>query len=197
VADLIRGLMQRIPRGLLGFLDVKTGGTYPTALGGVLTPTLDLSAWYASGAELLTGVGTTVNDATVDGTRINMTVTSPTNLSDGTLVRVPQTEIWLLPQWTVDPGVDIAGGDVADFGPCVANDNGFYMPPSMLAGDIKGEIGVIGQDHFGPARSLLAFPPGLFLRPGETMQMIVYQSLFPSAGSVQPRSRFLLQRFRI
>jgi len=197
MADLIKGLMQRIPRGLLGFLDVKTGGTYPTALGGLLQPTIDLTQWYMTGAELLTGVGTVVNDATVDGTRIDITITSPTDFADGSELRVPQTEIWLIPQWTVDPGVDLAGGDVCEVGPCIANDNGFYMPPTLMAGDRQGAIGVIGQDHFGPARSLVAFPPGLFVRPGELVQMMVYQSLFPSAASVLPRSRFQLLRFRI
>jgi len=160
MAELIRGLMQRIPRGLLAFLDVKTGGTYPTALGGMLQPVLDLQAWYASEATHYLGTnagqGTTAGNATFP-----IVLTTPTNIVVGGKLQVPQTETWLVTNWSVfNESAGVVATDYIDVVPVLRDPAITYnvCPPTTLDGAIA-----FGQTAWSMRRSIRApilVPPG-------------------------------------
>jgi len=192
VADLIRGLMQRIPRGLLSFLDVKTGGTYPTLLGGILQPHIDLNPWYASEALQLTGVGDAAATQ-VAGGRLAITTTSVEDLVAGAgALIVPNTEIWLITQATATASIE-AAGDVVDVSMCInANPTAvrFYVPPQVLVGNPDRAA------QNWSARVLSVPPPGLLVAPGESIGFVIHQWTIAAAGTATPILRFKLMRFR-
>jgi len=191
MADLIKGLMQRIPRGLLSFLDVKTGGTYPTALGGLLQPTIDLNPWYASEALQLTASATAVGTQ-VAGTRLPIVSTTVEDLvaGAGQLV-VPNTEIWLITEATCGASAATAG-DVLDICMVImanAVATRFYIPPQV-------QIGNPDRAAANMSAWALSVPgPGLFVAPGEEIMIQVLQWTV-AAGTEAPILRLKLMRFR-
>lgn len=191
VDNLIRGALQRIPRGLLGFLDVKVGGTYPTVMSGLLQPTLDLQSWYASEGQQLTGTGAAIGTA-VGLTQLRITSTAPENLSNGTALIVPQNEIWLLTEWLVQC-FHAAAGDFFDTSPVVyangVSSSRLYSPACALSGDpYRPEANVFAS------RSIIK---PVFVTPGEEIAMYVNMALAAAGTPHTPISRFKLLRFKV
>lgn len=160
MAELIRGLMQRIPRGLLGLLDVKTGGTYPTVLNGSLQAVIDLQAWY--GAEATHYLGTNAGQGTTTGNAsFPIVLTTPTNIVTGGALRVPQTETWYIQTWSVyNEAAGMTATDYVDVSPVLRDPATTYNwdPPSTLTGAIA-----FGQTLWAMRRSIthpILAPPG-------------------------------------
>lgn len=75
------GNVNRIPRGLLAFLDSQTQGENPASLGAVVAPTLDMERFYRSAARYAFGH---VGNLTFD------------SLTDHATLTVPENEVWFL-----------------------------------------------------------------------------------------------------
>jgi hypothetical protein len=185
------GKIQRIPRGLLSFLQVSTSAEYPVALANQLLPTMDLTNWYGAEGEHITGTGAAIGTVT-GGTQLRITATAPnTTLSDGTSMTVPQNEIWLVSEWLVQC-FHAAAGDFFDVSPAVyfhnVSSSRFYSPATALSGDPN-----INAANIWAHRAIMR---PVLLAPGEEVAMLVNRALAAAGTPHTPVSRFKLLRFR-
>lgn len=191
MAELIRGLMQRIPRGLLSFLDVKTGGTYPTVLGGLLQPTIDLTEWYGAEAQHYTAVGAAVG-TTVAGNKLPFTATSVTDLTNGANLVVPDREIWRLNEATVDLGNGANAADIFHCALCIrfnTTANRFFIPPQTLHGDPGAGVAF--------NRAYYALDRPLLVAPGNEIALETIRVSAAAGTPFTPTARLVLARFTI
>lgn len=105
-----------LPFGLLGFLGVKNGGRYPRDLHSSIQPMFEMLRWYVA-ANCLEVSSTSpafqlvANEA--GSTTHLITATTPTDLTTGGSLVVPQTEFWWVDRWSVNwvlnaqPGAEI------------------------------------------------------------------------------------------
>lgn len=75
------GNVNRIPRGLLAYLDSQTQGENPASMGAVVAPTLDMERFYRSAARYSFGHAGNL---------------SFDSLTDHATLTVPENEIWFL-----------------------------------------------------------------------------------------------------
>jgi hypothetical protein len=102
--------INQLPRGLLGFLGIKTGGRYPSQLLEQVQPTLDLLYWYGhanaqyvSFGQIALGPGATDADA-VFVPWVSATPSIP--------VVVPGNETWLITEATLRMTFNAVAGGV-------------------------------------------------------------------------------------
>lgn len=93
--------LNALPTGLLGLLDIKSGGKYPGQLVDALAPVLDMLDWYASAqSEFVYGSGQYLVNTAVGTTLIPSTL--PTNYANGTTWAVPNGEVYYVQSARID-----------------------------------------------------------------------------------------------
>lgn len=184
-------LIQRIPRGLLAFLDVKAGGEYPVQLITQLQPTIDLTKWYAAEAESFTASAVQIG-TTTEGTFINFTVTSVTDITDGVSLTVPQTQVWVLQAATVEMlRVGGAVGDIFDAALC-------FAPLTSGTRSIHPAQTLMGNPYLGQrtfAMRSLDNPPWI-LPSGTTIGLRIIYAQAAAGTPFSPVARLRLLRFQ-
>ena len=109
------GVLQVLPKGLLGFLELKNGGSFPTALLRDLAPTIELLDWYTEANSEVVSGGTVA----VAGAAGSRTVGGTLDFAPGNAV--PSNEWWLLHEYNVDlitgAGETIQATPAVSFGP--------------------------------------------------------------------------------
>jgi len=183
-------LIQRVPRGLLSFLDVKAGGDYPTNLVTQLQPTIDLQAWYAAEAQHYTCTGAAIG-TTASSTKLPFTGTTVDNLSDGANVAVPQNEIWLLHDATVEMSNGVTAADIFDTVLSIGFNttaNRHIIPAQTLAGNPYAGVAT------NTAYRSLNKP--LFMAPGNELCLRVIRATAAAGTPFTPVARIRVLRFR-
>lgn len=183
-------LLQRVPRGLLSFLDIKAGGEYPTRFITELQPTIDLTSWYGSEGQHYTAVGAAVG-TTGQGTKLPFTSSTVDNLSDGSNIAVPNTEIWYLQQATVEMGQGLGAADIFDAVLSIqfnTVNNRFFIPAQTLSGNPYA--GVAANISY---RSL---DQPVLLGPGNEIALKVIRATAAAGTPFVPTARLVLLRFK-
>lgn len=169
-------------RGLLDFYGIKNGGNNPRTLGTDIFPTMELARWYMEGsAEVFTFSRPAVIAATGGPNLVAINATTPTDITSGGNLVVPETETWvLLPGsrifagMSAHAGTEITIGMVARLG---ATDQFEWVPWQPLEGFTTSAAALIRAQ----ARTLLE---PFFLRPGATVSVWHYGVTVGAGGSV-------------
>lgn len=159
--------IQKIPSGLLGFLQLKNSGQNPSELPSLLQPILELRDWYfaADARNFYDSAG-------------NVPIYSAPNNTVGfvgfatgpTLITVPQDEMWFIQDYLVATATLIAT-DTIQFAA------GFRTPDvGVSIQNMMGDPSVLST---GPNRRAYAWARGLFVPPGSQIgaQVLTCQSL--------------------
>jgi len=110
-------IINLIPQGLLDLFSIRSGGRNPQQLAEQLLPTLDMQRWYQEAKVLEVDFAVPQLVASADSGVIDIPVTTPTNLSNGTSVNVPENEVWMvLPGTCVRWQFSIGAGTSGRFG---------------------------------------------------------------------------------
>jgi hypothetical protein len=92
----VSGPIQTLPLGLLGLLQLKSGGSNPSQLADTVSPTYDLGKFYENNQSLLC--------ATLFGGTPALTTNArgaPVFQVGGVNITVPQKELWYVQEWTI------------------------------------------------------------------------------------------------
>lgn len=186
-------LIQRIPRGLLSFLDVKAGGDYPVNFITQLQPTLDLMRFYANGeAQHYTAGGIAIG-STASGTKLPFTNTTVTDLTNGANLIVPQNETWMLLDATTEMNFNLStAGDIFDVALQIGFNSTatrFVIPAQTLQGNPY--LGVTGNVAY---RSL---NEPQFIMPGNELALRVIRCVAAAGTPFGAVCRLRLLRFNI
>jgi hypothetical protein len=82
-------------RGYLDFFGLKNGGSNPQIPATFIQPTLDLQRWYLE-SRAIDYNWSRLFVANTNAANLQLTATTPSNLSNGTDVIVPQDEVWAM-----------------------------------------------------------------------------------------------------
>lgn len=178
------------PTGLLSFFGIKTGGRYPEQLATFLTPTIELLPWYAAfqWLEVETGSAMTII-ANTNTSALQITATSPTNLSAGGQLRVPQTELWYIPRWKVGWTIDNAAGFTDATLELVGGTGPIDNPPNALSG-FTGGAAMTRAGHRSGIEPVFALP-------GTVIQIRQFGTQPGAGGTVAFNFALKLVRLRI
>lgn len=189
--------LNRLPIGLLDLFGIKSMGRYPQLLNTDVQPTLDLLRWYTESQALhfsLVGTSWTVGTVPLPTTTARLIwpgVTAPDSQGalpvSGGRVTVPNSEIWLVSQYSAAWEFDTAG-QVAELGLGYLMEGSLAIThlPTKLAGATVGARG---------AGSVTVDAP-FYLQPGCSLCASVLQATCP-AGSIVIVGRTRLMRFLI
>lgn len=83
-------------RGYLDFFGLKNGGMNPQMPRGDLAPVMELQRWYLESRVVEYTIAPASLVANTDANYLAITATTPSNISNGVNLTVPQNEMWLL-----------------------------------------------------------------------------------------------------
>lgn len=172
--ELQRGVISKLPLGLLGFLGIKNGGEYPRHLLNSYAPTIDLMG-------LLIGANfEELNPA------LNASPATGTAGSFSTPITTPQTEIWLvtLACARITTGAGETGSGYLAL-------RRFSTPSPNVVHALSDQLGVTASNTGIPA--LMKYPPPLVMGPGD--EICWFATL--TTGAPQMRAAVRFARFPI
>lgn len=137
------GQIQKIPQGLLGFLQLKTGGRNPATLSDIVVPTWDLARLYLEADAEYVGVNSTINAG-------GYTITAS----------APQNEAWIVTSFNVGFTTDV--GEAIECALCRAPHNNTPLNALTLKIDL-------GANDWAE----LVYSDTLYLAPGESLGVLV------------------------
>lgn len=158
----ISGPLQVIPRGFLGFFQLKNGGVNPTEMPDSLQCVLEMRDWYFNANAETFDVGSV---AVAGGTTGNVAWTSP--------VIVPNDEFWWVTEYNARTAALLAA-DTSEFCMC-------YVAPVGAAQGIY-QLGGMSTVKTGPNARAYAFARGFWLPPGAELQLLIASNA--SAGNI-------------
>lgn len=139
-----------IPQGLLDLFAIKNGGQNPDSLTSQLQAQIDLFGFYRLFKEQYFRLGMANQTSQGVNTAMNWSNATPVDpnnpISDGTLVRVPQNQVWIVTEYDVITNFNAIAGEGAGPIPGYAMDLGgvaeFYTPPSTGWGQNVSDAGI-------------------------------------------------------
>ena len=190
--------VNRIPPGLLEYFGIKTGEWGPRELGQQLLPTLDLARWYldSSAQQLQATIGGNPWGADTNATVADVTGTDPVDVTTGGVLRVPQTETWLILEAGVSWQSSASDNDAQFWWVSGNATTGFQAWPQRP----MGYAGVPAPASFaaGFRQSAVSLTSPFWVPAGHTIGMQIGLVAIGVGGSVSISSAWLrLQRFRI
>lgn len=139
--------INRVPPGLLSLLDTKSGGVNPLVLSDELSGSLELLPFYAA------ATGQQYNGDSVAAAAVGQLAP----LGAGDNMRVPASQLWVVPFFNVRSGAVLAGGN-CNVCLCVYNTSlGSLIWSSPNQAFVAGERVCIGTDRtlvLGPGYGL-------------------------------------------
>lgn len=170
-------------RGLLDFFGIKNGGENPRNLINMISPTMDLTRWYQEAqADVFTFSRPAfyVANSGADG-RIPITSTTPTDITNGAQLVVPQNEVWIaLPGSRVIASFNAFAGQEIEVGMVMqasATDQFEWWPMNPREGYSTSSAAIIRLQ----ARTL---SDPIWIRPGSTITAFCYGATVPAGGSI-------------
>lgn len=180
--------LNKIPPGLLDFFGIKSGEWGPRVLGQELLPHIDLTRWYLDNYALEVDSVVTASPFAASGnaTSLALTSTTPIDLVSTGVIRVPQTEVWLLLEACVRWQFSAHAAQNGDFGWTVG---GVHLP-MLLSGDRVSSSTI----QLAGARSL---ERPFWAAPGAVIAPFAYQIIVAAGGSITlSETRLRVARFR-
>lgn len=151
--------LNKLPQGLLDFFGIKSFGRYPQFLTDRVQPIIELWEMYSqTNSTVITASGEFTAD---DGAKaVEITSTSPVQLSNGLEVRVPNDEVWYISRASVVWTFDALAGQYAAFGLRFTNEDIVLLPPLLNGVGFNTSDAGIGRGNSASMES------PIFLRPG-------------------------------
>lgn len=181
-------------RGFLDLFGIKNGGQNPGTVSPDIACTIELQRWYMEAqAELFTFSRPGVIAATGGPNLIAINATTPTDITTGGQLTVPETETWVLLPGTrfyagmsAHAGTQIRIGAVSKAG---ATDLFEWIPfsGSEVEGFVTSNAGAI------QAQARIVNQP-VFLRPGATLSVWHYGVIVGAGGSIDVAGTLKLLR---
>lgn len=171
-------------RGFLDLFGIKNGGVNPGTVSPDVACTIELQRWYMeSQSELFTFSRPAVIAATAGPNVVAITATTPTDITTGGQLVVPETETWVLMPgsrfyagMSAHAGTQIRIGAVAKAG---ATDLFEWIPfsGSEVEGFVTSSAALI------QSQARIVSEP-FFLRPGATLSVWHYGATVGAGGSI-------------
>lgn len=181
--------INRIPRGLLDFLGIRSGGRNPQQLTEQLVPTFDLRDWYLESQTIEVNGNLAGFAATANAGFLSTTTTFPQNL--GACV-VPSNEAWLLRAGSAYRWEFSLNAGQNHFGQLVIRNTtsqAFRYAPFNYGGYSQSDAAYV---RGGQTVTL----SDVWLHPGEQIQVLFDGALVP-AGAIINRVCLSIVRLRI
>jgi len=143
----VPGVIQVLPSGLLGFLQLKNGGQFPQTLNAQLQPTFDLLEWYAQ-----------LNAETIFSVSQNAAVNASSQSLSFPEFVVPNGQVWFLHEYIVGFGPSATGTATK----CQATVNRISANGPISAAYVSDpeDIAAVGQRVFCHLDRIMILPPG-------------------------------------
>ena len=150
--------LNKLPQGLLDFFGIKSFGRYPQFLEQRVQPMIDLWQQYAETNCLIVSGGGII-DTSVSAIAIEITSTTPVNLSNGTSITVPNDEAWYIPRMSIGYSFGLLAGQSARFGVRLTNENQVVWPAMLTTGYDTSDAAIVRAGQ-------VSLIDPIFLRPG-------------------------------
>jgi hypothetical protein len=180
-----------IPQGLLDLFSIRSGGRNPQTLLEQLAPTLNMERWYQEAKVLEVDFALTAVAASAGANNFSITATSPTNISNGADVIVPQSEVWVLL-----PGTCMRWNFSANAGQSISYTFAVLSPFSAVQMRTPMELQGFTVSDAAAVRAgnnVLAEP--FWIQPGRTLRAFSHGAVVP-AGTINPSGSLRLVRMR-
>jgi hypothetical protein len=180
-----------IPQGLLDLFSIRSGGRNPQTLLEHLAPTLDMQRWYQEAKVLEVDFTLGAVAASAGANNFSITATTPTNISNGADIIVPQSEIWVLM-----PGTCMRWNFSANAGQSAYYTFALLSPFSTVQMRTPMELQGFTVSDAAAVRAgnnVLAEP--YWIQPGRTLRAFSHGVVVP-AGTINPSGSLRLVRMR-
>lgn len=196
MAALGRPPLNLQPLGLLDHFAIKNGGEYPQDLIPTLQPTMEMGDWYSQvNGQDFDLARATVAGAAVGAGSMAFTSSNPAGLplSGGGLIAVPDTEVWLITEYSVRWAWDaVAGGTLNGVALAVLNSSS-----ALMRGVASTQIGVLTSSATLIQGGMTALATGpMWLKPGE-IPIFHHGGIIPGAATLTFAGHLRFRRLRI
>lgn len=194
-ANLLTSPIGFVPAGLLDFFQLKSMGENPQTLGQQIAPIMDIFRWYADTRAQGFVVSATnpafPYAANISAQGISITATTPTNLSNGTNLIVPATEVWIVLECTCTVGFTATAGQYGSFSMRHSEQLGngaTFIWPMLPQGFFSGDAAVARSGRLVLERPIII--------PGDSTILLNTDGINVAASNITPTVSMRLLRLQ-
>lgn len=180
-------------RGYLDFFGLKNGGMNPQQPASFLQPVMELQRWYLESRAIDYTWSFLQSAANANASVVNLGATSPSNISTGTDVLVPQSEVWvLLPGTRINVLFDALATQLGEGILVAVGPNGIVtqeLPFTQLNGQRQGNATV-------RVSGTVTLAQQYWLQPGYSLRLRHF-GIIAGAGDVLFTGTLRLVRLRV